>query len=663
MRSAFLLIVTAGVASCAGGGSSSAIATPAAHADAAAPSAATSTVRSRCASSVDVRELVVRHGARYGTPGDVEASLPIVMSGSVAIESHAGKIETVLTPTALRSQTWIEGLVEGSGVDEKGAWALEGGSGVVQRLRAVEGIEPALESWLWRRTYIDAFDPSRDTARCEDVGAPGSPAARVDLAFARAELGAPVLSFDLESGALLSVAHTQADGVKSVSTYEAWSEPSTHHVRWPRKITQHPPVGDASTQEYGAIAPGLSCVRFEPSGTAIPVTGDACGAPLPDRFVMHWPAGDVPRVRLPLTYLGSELLVRVKLDGKGTIAFLDSGAGATAVDATTGAGAAFHPSMEMTGASATQKLRLGFGEIAAIDLGELHVEHAPTVSVPIPALDAFGDKRPELILGYSFFAAAAIRVDYKRSEIVFGKSADGLFTKGTEPRPVPLRVLRGKIVVDGTVEGAPAAFEVDTGNGGGLDLNKKWASAHGLPGDRPVTTVKGRFSAGTAETTSMFYRVASASLGPIAFDGHVTHVSDPPEPGVIAGLAGNEVLARCDAVVFDVAGRKLWLEGTCDRPVPERRMGWRFEKKPDPAFPDRPWVVATLWPGGAAERAGVRAGDRVLEIGGKPATSDVAPLWAMEQQAAGTKVPIVVVRAPALTNRVRLIIELRSPMP
>lgn len=661
---AVLLFLCHGLA-CGPGERASTLAAAPVHPDAAAPvtAAATPKSRSRCPDTVDVSGLLVRHGLAYGTPGAVESSLPIVMTGTVAIESHVGKLEIVLTPDAMRSQAWLDGLVEANGLDGEGAWTLAGGSGVVERQRANEGIESALDAWLLRRSYVDAFEAARDNVRCENVGDGANASARVDVAFALPELGSPVLTFDLESAALLSTAHTAADGVPTRTIYEAWSEPSPRQVRWPRKTTQHPATSDVSTQEYRSIAPGLACARFDPSGVAIPVQGDACAAPLADRFVVRWPAGDMPRVRLPLTYLGSELLVHAKLGGRDTLAFLDSGAGATTVDATTPAGAAFHPSMEVTGGGVTQKVRLGFGELPAIDLGELHVEHVPTVSVPIPALEGFGDKRPELILGYSFFAAAVIRVDYKRGEVVLGRSADGLFAKGVLARPVPLRVLNSKIVVDGTVERMPAPFEVDTGNSGGLDLNKKWASAHGLPGDRPVIGLKGRFGVGTAETTSMFYRLASGSLGPISFDGHVTHVADPPDPGILAGLAGNDVLARCDAVIFDVAKRTLWLEGACDRPVPERRMGWRFEKKSDPAFPDRPWVVGTLWPGGAAERAGVRAGDRVLEVGGKAATSDVAPLWALEQQAVGTKVPVVIARAGGPKDRLRLIIELRSPTP
>ena len=658
MRRALVLPAVLLLSFCAGGGRGEPLALPAAP----GPAGVRADAGARCAEGGDVRELLARHARAYGTGEQARAQLPITMSVTLALEGRSGRVETVLAPDASRVLISVAGIIAASGVDAKGPWTMDGGSGVVLRLSGVEAVGPMLDDWLLRRSYVTAFRPGLDPTRCEDLGPEPSRGARVDVAFARPELGSPVLSFDLESGALLSVSHVEADGVKSLTTYEAWSEPD-HGVRWPRRSTEHPLVGSASSREHAPVVHGLECVREAVAGAPIPERGAACTEPSQDRFVLRWPAGDDPRVRLPLTYLGSELIVRVKLGGREALAFLDSGAGATAVDATTPAGAEFRSTMEVSGAGATQRIRLGFGELASVDLGELRAEHVPTVSVPIPALDVFGDKRPELILGYSFFASAVVRVDYRRKEVVFGKSAVGLFAKGTEPRKVPLRVLKSKIVVDGTVEGKPAAFEVDTGDAGGLDLYKTWAARHGLPGTREVVTMSGRYGAGTKETISTFYRLATATLGPIAFDGHLSNVGDPPASGVIAGLAGNEVLARCDAVVFDVAKRTLWLEGACDRPVPESRAGWRFEKKVDPAHPDRPWVIGALWPGGAAERAGVQKGDRVLEVGGKPATSDVAPLWALEQQAVGTKMPVVVTRAAAPNGRVRLTLELRSPPP
>jgi hypothetical protein len=55
-------------------------------------------------------------------------------------------------------------------------------------------------------------------------------------------------------------------------------------------------------------------------------------------------------------------------------------------------------------------------------------------------------------------------------------------------------------------------------------------------------------------------------------------------------------------------------------------------------------------------------GDRILEMGGRPATNDVAPLWTIEQQVPGTKVPVVISR-PDVKDRVRIVVELRASSP
>ena len=610
-----------------------------------------------CPARVDVafaNELLEQHARSFGTMGAVEAALPVTLAGTVTVEGRAGTLERNLTADAARSQASLAGIHAASGTDAEGAWTLEGGTGVVERLTTVEGTGEALDAWLLRRAYTANFAGRPEAITCKD--------SVVTIAFARPELGSPTLTFDRETAALLATWHRRPDGNPASTTYEAWGEPD-HGVRWPRRSTDHPAISNPTTTEITSVTHRLTCTRVDPSGAILPEQGPACAAPPPGRFLLRWPAADAlgrTVVRVPFTYLGGEILVRAKVGGREVNALLDSGAGVTAVDALLPAGASFRPSLEVTGVAATQKVRLGFGELSAIELGDLRAEHVPTVSVPIPALETFGAQRPELILGYSFFASAVIRVDYIRHEVLIAKSADGSFTKAGAPRSVPLRILGNKMVVDGVVEGMPAAFQVDTGSNGGLDLYKSWTSAHDLPGSRPVVTVKGKFGAGTEDAAVTYFGLGKASLGPIALEGRPTHVVDSPGAGSLAGLAGNEVLARCDAVLFDVPKRQLWVEGACDRPIPERRVGWRFEKRPDPAQPDRPWVVSALWPDGPAERAGIKVGDRILEVGPKPATLDVGPLWTLEQQPAGTKLPIVFTRAG---KRDRVIVELRTLSP
>jgi len=579
----------------------------------------------------------------------VVAALPVVLTGTVSIEGKTGRVENVLTREAYRSQALVTSVYGASGVDAQGPWNMDGGAGLVERLTASEGLDPVFDAWVLRREYVAAFDAARDRVDCVD--APSG--ARLDITYVRPDLGAPRLAFDLTSAALTALEHRQADGKPLVTTIEAWG-PLDRGVRWPRRVTDHPVAGSTPTSTFEATSHELTCVRWE-ADVAIPDRGDACAAPPADRFTRTWPEGGV--VRVPMTFHGSELFVRAKVGTRELWALLDSGASITSIDATAPIAAAFTSRLDLSGSGATQKVRFGIGELAAIELGGLRAEHVPTASVPIPALDAFGEKRPELILGYPFFVGAAVRVDYARGVVAFAREPEALFAKGAPLREVPMHALKSKLVATGAVEGMPALFEVDTGNAGGLNLFKKWASAHDLPGSRPSLSLRGRFGVGEGATTSVFFRAKTAALGPIAFDDRLTHVSDPPETGDIAGLAGNEVLSRCDAVVFDHGRRKLWLEGSCERATPERRVGWRFERRPEAAYENRPWLVGAVLPGSAAERAGIRVGDRVLEVDGRPATLAVEAIWAAESKPEGTKLPVVVARNG---KRERLVVELRS---
>jgi C-terminal processing protease CtpA/Prc len=62
------------------------------------------------------------------------------------------------------------------------------------------------------------------------------------------------------------------------------------------------------------------------------------------------------------------------------------------------------------------------------------------------------------------------------------------------------------------------------------------------------------------------------------------------------------------------------------------------------AYPDRPWVARFVIPGGSADLAGVKAGDRILQLGGRAAFLELSTFESVTRQAPGTKVPAVIVR-------------------
>lgn len=66
-------------------------------------------------------------------------------------------------------------------------------------------------------------------------------------------------------------------------------------------------------------------------------------------------------------------------------------------------------------------------------------------------------------------------------------------------------------------------------------------------------------------------------------------------------------------------------------------------------------MIGGVLPGGSAEAAGLRAGDRLLEVAGKPATLDVEPIFRLEEKSEGAKVPVVVLRDGAKVRVVMVV--------
>lgn len=626
MRSRFLCLVAVPLA-CGGGGVGPEPAAPKVDEPRAARAAPPPAAKepARCPDTVDARELLVRHARAFGGPDAIARALPLAVSGEVEVSGQNGSAEVVLAKDAFRSISQVGGLVSGAGIDASGAWELAAGAGVVERLAGVrEDADARFEDWLLRRAYVNA-KPERVTCTEERAGA------RVELAWNPDGHASSVLTFDLESASLVAVAHRRTDGRIERTTIDAWSAPDAAHLRWPKKTSTHPSVGSPTTVTWGAPRSAAPC--------------EDCAAAPRDQVGVTWPASG--KVEIPFTFARRSILVQATLGGataggREVRALFDSGASITVLDETTPAGEAFVPALALEGASSTQRIRVGVGTVASLAIGDLALSNLPVASVPIPALDAMGKDRPEAILGYSIFASSVVRIDYARSKVVLAKPGTALAAKSA--RSAPLRVAHGKMLVEAMVEDESAWFELDTGDTGALDLYRRWETAHGLPGARATAEVTGRFGAGTEETGARFFRLKHASLGPISLRSALVHDGDPPDSGDVAGLAGNSALARCDAIVIDHHARTLSFEGACDRAVPENLMMWRFAKKPDPAHEGRPWVVELIVPGSSVERAGVKKGDRVLEVAGKPVGDDLSRLEKIETQPAGTRVPVVLAR-------------------
>lgn len=582
-----------------------------------------------CGASVDVPDLYARHARTFGDEAAVAASLPVTLPYALSQSGKAGTETVVMDAGRYRDDVALAGTFVAQGIDERGPWSL-GAPGVLVRPRGPrESTRHAFESWVLRRAYLSA-KPATSTC------APESGRALVALTFKDDDLGQPVLTFDRESAMLVRFSSLSAMGARETTTTPSWTDANASGARWPKTMLTNGEVGDPSTAELSTAKQGLACVHDDADPPVACVR-----APKP-KLAWGWPKAT--SVKVPFKLAGGEISLRAKIDGREVWAFLDSGAGISVLDADTKAGQAFVPLMEITGASATQKVKLGLGELARVSVGDLTLEHLPVASVPIPALAVYGARRPEIVLGSSLFFGAAVRIDYAHEVIELAKNADAWTGDGSKLVALPMVNLGDIWAASASIEGRDAEVEIDTGNAVGLSLRKAWVTKAGLLDGRPTLETKGNSSAGSAETTDLHLRVRTVSFGAIQFDGRIASVTDPPGTSTLAGLLGNPVLARCAAVVFDQKARTLWLEPPCDRALAAENLGgWKIVRKEDPAHPDRPFVVERTLAGGSADKGGVLKGDRVLRVDGKPAVDQDA-IETSTARAAGTRVSVDVLR-------------------
>jgi hypothetical protein len=582
-----------------------------------------------CPAVPDVKELLARHALAFGSREAVARALPRSFAGEVVTQGKKGTVELALDRGGRFSQTAVVGgMLSGSGVDANGPWSLPY-AGVPLRLRADEAVEVAFGAWLEGRDYLAAFDPRRDAATCT-VGAAGP---QVSVRYGLPEVGNPELAFGLADAALLSVTHLDVQDHETVLDFRGWSDADQAGVRWPRAIHWKEASGSESLVTWTRSGPGLACPSRPSEG---------CLAPPGARLAFSWP--EQTPVRVPAAFFMNEVLLRAEVGGRSCWGLVDSGATLQFVDAGSPLLGAFHPAVAAKRSASEQDSPVIPGEIpGAVALGDLVVRSFPAAAVPLPSFDEFGARRPEMLVGHPLFLGTAVRIDYARQELLLARDARVLHGSGAVA--IPLKVMGESVVTEARLDSIAGWFELDTGYSEALYLYQNWAEGHGFPGQRPTVTVRQQSEIGTNQVDEQRMRPRTFELGPIRLAEPLVPIASARGlSDRIAGQLGNGVFARCAAVVFDIPNRTLWLEPPCDRDVAEDLSGWVLSRKDSTAHPDRPWVVRFVIPGGAADLAGVKAGDRILRIGGRAAMLERSTFESVTQQAPGTAVPAVIVR-------------------
>jgi hypothetical protein len=394
-----------------------------------------------CFATIDLRGLLDRHAASFGSEAQVEALLPRRVSATVEMQGSVGTQVSVYDRERYTTTTRLGGFTIHTGFDQ-GAWLL-GPAGVVQQLEGRDGMGARFELWLAQRRYLSAIDPARDTVRCERAGE----AARAVVSVRLPELGDPELVFDLSSAALTTSSQRTADGERIRQHITAWSAPN-QSVRWPSAwvVMFDEPVTakDAQTETR------ISCA--------------ACLAAPSDTFVPHFPPGG--RVSVPLVQNAGKPLVEVRIGSVEALARLDSSANLSFMEASSPFAAAFKATLEAEATYAPER-PVQIGVLDGVRLGGMALPHLPVVYVDTKRVEPAVD-RPALMLGASLFGSVAVRIDYKAARVILAARADALH--GAQARALALHHWNGRLVAELEYDGSPRFFEVQTGSADAITL-------------------------------------------------------------------------------------------------------------------------------------------------------------------------------------------------
>jgi membrane-associated protease RseP (regulator of RpoE activity) len=342
-------------------------------------------------------------------------------------------------------------------------------------------------------------------------------------------------------------------------------------------------------------------------------------------------------------HLDAYIYLKGKLNGVETDIVLDSGAGATVVDAAFADGLGLKQRGSVVAKGVGGRQDASFLEDIRIEVGAVTFEMPNAVRIDMSSVGQRAGRAMPLILGREVFRDLVIDLDYPASRCALHEP--GSFKYAGPGKTVPLyEAEQGVRAIDVLIEGlGPARARVDTGSGNTIDLFPAFVGKHKLlEGRSPVSSRRGGGVGGALTLTVGTLRsltIAGFELKnlPGTFVGETNRGAY--EALDTDGNMGAGVFSRF-RLVFDYSRDQLHVEPGPDyatRPFRKDRIGLQVLLK------DGLLEVSHVSPGSPAAKAGLKAGALIKAVNGQPVRAEgwrsEALRWSTSP--AGTEVAII----------------------
>jgi hypothetical protein len=341
---------------------------------------------------------------------------------------------------------------------------------------------------------------------------------------------------------------------------------------------------------------------------------------------------------IPFELFGGNIFIPAKVNGHEVVVLLDSAAQSSVIDKGVAQSIGLKPKGETTVQGAAGSDTAGIVGGVTVELGDLKLSDLTVISPDLKPMERrLGHPLP-FVLGDEIFSEVAVDIDFAHRRIAFRNPAHIARPQGAAE--VPLVAVLGLRSIPVSVEGAPPVqFHFNLGGmGSALMVYPVYSKARGLLDGRRTSQQLGSGGPSHPDTVAT---VCKVELAGITFSDMPTIF--PPEMSSavtntdrISGAVGLPLLARFHLVV-DYAHDRIWMtpELHASAPFAKDRMGLLLLPK------DRTFEVGFVSPGSPADKAGLKAGDRIRSINHKPPSAwphDV--LTRLSEEAAGTRVEV-----------------------
>jgi hypothetical protein len=269
----------------------------------------------------------------------------------------------------------------------------------------------------------------------------------------------------------------------------------------------------------------------------------------------------------------------------------------------------------------------GVGTVRSIRIGDVTV-----TDQPVSVLDMFApgvEGVPEVgMIGYEVFARFVTRFDYGARTITFIDKAS--FDPRDAGTPVKMRLYQQFPEVDGTYDGMPGAFGIDTGSRFSLILTGPWAKKTGLR-DKAKNAVPAMTGWGVGgPSRGLVMRGGLLTLGSVPVPHPLTEISTDTGGAAAAGFFPNNIgggILKRFVVTLDYQHATLYLKPVtgqvADLDTFDRSGMW-FNQAADG------YKIVDVTKGGPADEVGLKPGDMILQADGK-SVGDV-PLYELRRK-------------------------------